>query len=275
MIGIGFRKDFAEDFLTTQILKPDFIELAPENWMGIGGYWKKVLHQASEKYPVYTHGLSLSIGGPDPLNLSFLKEVKTFLDTYHIPFFSEHLSFSSCDNAHLYDLLPIPFRWEAVTHVASRIRQVQEILERKIAMEIVSYYTPVAAEMSELEFINFIVEESDCSLLLDVNNIYVNAFNHGYDAKKFINGLPLDKITYIHMAGHEQVSPDLIIDTHGEAIIPDVYDLLSYAWKKLPQPVPVLLERDFNIPQLSELQLEINQLRDVCHSKNQTYAFHT
>lgn len=264
-IGIGFRKDFAEEFLAVDILKPAFVELAPENWMGIGGYWKKIIQQLAEKYPITSHGLSLSIGSPEPLDLNFLKQVKSFLKEYNIKIYSEHLSFSKCDNAHLYDLLPIPFREDTIKHVAERIKQVQDFLEMKIAIENVSYYTPVAAEMSELEFINEIIKEADCNLLLDVNNVYVNAFNHQYDAKEFINGLPLDKVSYIHMAGHEQVEPDLIIDTHGQDIILPVYELFDYTIKRI-QSVPVLLERDFNIPALAHLQTEMNKLEKISNN---------
>lgn len=263
MVGIGFRKDFAQEFLDSTILKPAFIEAAPENWIGVGGYWKKQFQQALEKYPFFTHGLSLSIGSPDDLDLDFLKKTKQFLKETNAKIYSEHLSYSKCDNAHLYDLLPIPFTADAVKHVSGRIRTVQEILERKIAIEIVSYYTPVAPEMSEVDFINNILSESDCELLLDVNNIYVNGFNHKYDPYEFIDQLPLERVSYIHMAGHEQVAPNLIIDTHGEAIIDPVYDLFSYAMIKLQRNVPVLLERDFNIPELPELQAEIEKLQAI------------
>jgi len=264
-IGIGFRKDFAEEFLSSDILHPAFVELAPENWMGIGGYWKKIIQQVAEKYPITSHGLSLSIGSPEPLDWEFLKQVKSFLKEHNIQIYSEHLSFSKCDNAHLYDLLPIPFREDSIKHVAERIKQVQDFLEMKIAIENVSYYTPVAAEMSELEFINAIVKEADCNLLLDVNNVYVNAFNHQYNAKEFIKGLPLDKVSYIHMAGHEQVEPDLIIDTHGQDIILPVYDLFDYTTQRV-QPVFVLLERDFNIPALAHLQSEMDKLVEITNN---------
>ncbi len=263
-VGIGYRKEFGEDFLYSEILRPSFIEFAPENWMNIGGYWKKVLKKLSEKYPITAHGLSLSIGSPEELDWDFLKKIKQFINDYNITVYSEHLSYSKCDNAHLYDLLPIPFRYDAVKHIVNRIKQVQDFLERKITMEIVSYYTPVAAEMSEIEFINEIIKESDCNLLLDVNNVYVNAFNHNYDAQKFIDQLPLEKVSYIHMAGHEKVSDDLIIDTHGQPIIDPVYKLFEYTINKLETPVPVLLERDFNIPDFSELAFELNELERIC-----------
>ena len=158
MVGIGFRKDFAKNFLSTTTLKPDFIEVAPENWIGIGGFWKKKLYEALEKYPLYTHGLSLSIGSPDELDFELLKGVKKFISETNAKVYSEHLSYSKCDNAHVYDLLPIPFTADAVKHITKRIQTVQNFLERKIAIEIVSYYSPVAAEMSEIEFVNAILE---------------------------------------------------------------------------------------------------------------------
>lgn len=261
-IGIGFRKDFSEELLDTTVLKPAFIELAPENWIGMGGYWKKQLKKASEKFPVTCHGLSLSIGSPDELDVAFLKKIKEFIKEYKVQIYSEHLSYAKCDNAHLYDLLPIPFRQDAIDHIVKRIRQVQDILEMPLAIENVSYYTPVAAEMDEASFISAIVKESGCNMLLDVNNVYVNSFNHQYDAKEFLTKLPLDRVSYIHMAGHEQVSDTLIIDTHGHAVIDPVFDLFEHATSLL-EPVPVLLERDFNIPDLEELQGEINRMEKI------------
>lgn len=260
--GIGFRKDFAEEFLSGSVLQPDFVELAPENWMNIGGFWKKKLNELAEKYSITSHGLSLSLGSPDELDMDFLKKVKLFLKDYKIEIYSEHLSFSKCDNAHLYDLLPIPFREDAVKHVASKIRQTQDYLGRQIAIENVSYYTPVAAEMDEATFISEIVKEADCQLLLDVNNVYVNAFNHNYNAKEFIEKLPLQRVAYIHMAGHTKIADDLIIDSHGQAIIDPVYELFDWTLKHV-NPVPVLLERDFNIPELSELQNELASLKTI------------
>ncbi|HKI88273.1 MAG TPA: DUF692 domain-containing protein [Draconibacterium sp.] len=264
--GIGFRKDFAEEFLSGPVLQPDFVELAPENWMKIGGFWKKKLNQLAEMYPITSHGLSLSVGSPETLDFNFLKDVKAFLKEYNVEVYSEHLSFSKCDNAHLYDLLPIPFREDAIKHVAERIKQVQDFLERQIAIENVSYYTPVAAEMDEATFISRIAEEANCLLLLDVNNVYVNAFNHNYNAKSFIEKLPLERVAYIHMAGHTKVAPDLIIDTHGEAIIDPVYELFEWTLEHI-ESVPVLLERDFNIPEMDDLQNELSHLKAIMTKK--------
>ena len=261
-IGIGFRRDFASEFLEGSALKADFVELAPENWMNIGGYWKKILDRLAANYSITTHGLSLSIGSPDELDFDFLQQIKKFLNQYQVKIYSEHLSYSKCDNAHLYDLLPIPFREDAIKHIVARIQKVQDFLGRQIAIENVSYYTPVAAEMDEATFISSIVEEADCKLLLDVNNVYVNAFNHRYDAKEFINQLPLERVAYIHIAGHTKVADDLIIDTHGEDIIDPVYDLFDWTIARM-SPVPVLLERDFNIPELEALQTEMLNLRKI------------
>lgn len=263
MVGIGYRKDFSKEFLSSEILQPDFVEVAPENWIGIGGFWKQQLKKVTDKYPLYTHGLSLSIGSPDDLDVEFVKQVRKFLDENNVVLYSEHLSFTKAENAHTYDLLPIPFTKQAVEHVVNKIQQAQEILGRKLILENASYYTTLKEEMSESEFINEIIQKSGCEMLLDVNNVYVNSFNHSYDAKAFISKLPLDKVKYIHMAGHLKVNDKLIIDTHGEAIIDPVYQLLDFTMKQLGRDVPVLLERDFNIPQLSELQNEIDTIRKI------------
>ena len=262
MVGLGLRRDIAEEILDNRILTPDFLEFAPENWMGMGGAWLKVMERALEAYPITCHGLSLSLGSPEELDWEFIGELKEFLDTYKVAIYSEHLSYTKSKNAHLYDLLPIPFRQDAIDHVVDRIRRVQDRLERPLAIENVSYYTPVAAEMTEVEFVSEIVERAGCNLLLDVNNVYVNAFNHNYDAKDFIGKLPLDKVAYIHMAGHEQVEPDLIIDTHGQPIIDPVYDLFEWTIQKM-NPVPVLLERDYNFEDLEQIQGELTKIKSI------------
>ncbi len=261
-VGIGLRRDISEEILDSRLLTPDFLEFAPENWMGVGGNWNRTLKKAVSGYPVTCHGLSLSLGSPEELNWNFIRELKIFLDENRVEIFSEHLSYTKSQNAHLYDLLPIPFRRDAVDHVADRIMQVQDFLKRPIAIENVSYYTPVAAEMTEAEFIGEIVEKSGCNLLLDVNNVFVNAFNHQYDARDFIGQLPLDRVAYIHMAGHEQVEPDLIIDTHGQPIADPVYELFEWTIRRM-NPVPVLLERDYNFEELDQLQAELMHLKKL------------
>ncbi|MBL7711921.1 MAG: DUF692 domain-containing protein, partial [Chitinophagaceae bacterium] len=196
----------------------------------------------------------------------FVRQIKTFLDETRAVLYSEHLTFSKVDNAHLYDLLPIPFTTEAIVRVSENIQRVQDILGRRLILENGSYYTVLKAEMTEQDFINEIVRRTDCSLLLDVNNVYVNAFNHGYDACAFLAQMPLDKVQYIHMAGHLQVSEHLIIDTHGADIIDPVFQLFRYTTALLGRDVPVLLERDFNIPGLAQLQQEMDQIRAIKNS---------
>ena len=260
--GLGLRRDLVDDLLSVSGDGPAFVEVAPENWMQVGGHWRKALGGIAERYPLTCHGLSLSLGSPEELDWNFLKDLKSFLREFPVQIFSEHLSYTKCGNAHLYDLLPIPFREDAVKHAALRIREVQDFLEQRISVENVSYYSPVAPELSEVQFISAVVREANCGLLLDVNNVYVNAFNHGYDGKEFIAQLPLDHVTNIHMAGHEQRTEDLIIDTHGQPIIDPVYDLFDWAIKKI-SPVPVLLERDFNFPDFSEIERELGKLDSI------------
>lgn len=263
MVGIGYRKEFSQEFLYGNILQPDFVEVAPENWLEIGGFWKQELMKVLEKYPLFCHGLSLSVGSPEGIDMDFLKKVKIFLEETNATLYSEHLTFSKVENAHLYDLLPIPFTEDAIKRVVENIKIVQDYLGKRLILENGSYYTVLKKEMCEEDFINEIVKQSDCELLLDVNNVYVNAFNHKYNAKEFIEKMPLDKVKYIHMAGHLKVSDDLIIDTHGEEIIDPVYDLFEFTISKIQKDVPVLLERDFNIPEMEELQTEVEELRRI------------
>lgn len=241
----------------------DFFEIAPENWLGIGGRLGKAFRRYTERYPFIAHGLSLSLGGPDPLDEIFLQRLKGFLDQHGIATYSEHLSYCS-DGAHLYDLLPIPFTAAAASHVAARIRRTQEILERRIAVENASFYTPLAQEMDEQSFLLAVIQEADCDLLLDVNNVYVNSVNHRYDARSFIDHVPANRVRYLHVAGHYNEAEDLIVDTHGSAVIDPVWDLLEHAYQHVGLR-PTLLERDFNIPPLPELLQELDQVRSRQH----------
>jgi uncharacterized protein len=257
--GLGLRRSFLEELATQSFtVFPDFFEVAPENWMGMGGRYARQLRQFTERHPFVCHGLSLSIGGPAPLDLPFLKSLRAFLDQHQIGIYSEHLSYCG-DEGHLYDLLPIPFTQEAVAYVAARIGQVQEVLGRRIALENVSYYAAPGAEMSELDFLLAVLEKADCELLLDVNNIYVNSINHGYDANAFLDALPAARIAYVHIAGHYEEAPDLRVDTHGADVIPEVWALLDRAYARCGV-LPTLLERDFNIPPLPDLLVEMKQI---------------
>ncbi len=257
--GLGLRRSFLEELATLNAPGfPDFFEVAPENWMGMGGRYARQLRQFTERHPFVCHGLSLSIGGPAPLDQQFLKDLRVFLDQHQVRIYSEHLSYCG-DEGHLYDLLPIPFTQDAVAYVAARVGQVQEALGRRIALENVSYYAAPGAEMSELDFLLAVLEKADCDLLLDVNNIHVNSINHGYDANAFLDALPAQRIAYVHIAGHYEEAPDLRVDTHGADVIPEVWALLDRAYARCGV-LPTLLERDFNIPPLPELLAEMNQI---------------
>lgn len=238
----------------------DFMEVAPENWIGIGGRFGRRFHDYAERFPVVCHGLSLSIGSPAPLDVEFVREVADFLREFGVRGYSEHLSFCSDEKGHLYDLMPIPFTEEAADFVAARVRQVQDIVGQQIALENVSYYAAPGAEMDELAFVNRVLEKADCLLLLDVNNLFVNSVNFRYCPYEFLRGLDLKRTAYVHVAGHFQEAPDLTVDTHGAAVASEVWALLVEAYRLLG-PVPTLLERDFNFPPLSELLGEVAHVR--------------
>ena len=269
--GLGFRREMLDEVLPTLPSEVDFWEVAPENWIPLGGTYERQFAQSIQQAPFTTHGLSLSIGSSDKLDIEFVKTVKRFLDTHNIDLYSEHLSYCS-GNGHMYDLMPIPFTEGAVNHVVSRIKQVQDIIERPLVLENVSYYLAPGQEMSELDFTNAVLAESGCSLLLDVNNVYVNSINHKYDAYDFINRLPSDKIVYGHIAGHFDEAPDLKVDTHGADVIEPVWDLLKYAYDT-HGVFPTLLERDFNIPAIEVLLKEVQRIKAIqakCVANHQT-----
>lgn len=258
--GLGLRRGFlAELAATAPARQPDFLEIAPENWMGMGGRHARDLRAVAERFPLLCHGLSLSIGGTRALDATFLRELRVFLDRHQVRLYSEHLSCTT-DEGHLYDLLPVPFTEDAVRHVASRVRQVQDALGRRIALENVSYYVAPGAEMSELDFLRAVLATADCDLLLDVNNVFVNAANHGYDPMAFLDGLPGERVAYVHVAGHHVAAPDLRVDTHGNDVVADVWQLLERAYDRFGV-MPTLLERDFNLPPLPQLLDEVEGIR--------------
>ena len=256
MVGLGLRREMLDELLEHVPKQIDFLEVAPENWLKLGGRFKKQFKTLTDANNFVCHGLSLSIGSTEPLDIEFIKSLKVFFDQHNIKMFSEHLSYCS-GQGHMYDLMPIPFTEEAIAHVVPRIKQVQDILERPVAMENVSYYGAPGQELSELEFTTEILEQADCKLLLDVNNIYVNSINHGYDANTFLAGLPTKRIAYGHVAGHYNEANDLIVDTHGADVIDPVWELLDKAYK-VHGVFPTLLERDFNIPEINVLTKELD-----------------
>lgn len=272
--GLGLKRELIPQiqaaFGDPAISNINFLELAPENWIDMGGKAAKQLDWLVERYPIVCHGLCLSLGGLAPLNNNFVVQVKKFLQQYNIPLYTEHLSYSTDgyngQQGYLYDLLPIPFTEEAVYHVAQRIRETQEILGQRIAIENASYYVqaPISS-MDELTFIRAVLEEADCLLHLDINNLYVNSVNFDFDARVFLQNLPGERIVYSHMAGHYQQAPNLLIDTHGTDIISPVWALLAEAYA-LFGAFPTCLERDNNIPPLLTLMHEVNKIADIQNS---------
>ena len=261
LCGLGLRRPLMDDLLALPPGRIGFLELAPDNWIGVGGRRRDLLDALRERHPIYCHGLSLSLGGPEPFDRAHLARLKRFLDGLPTPLYSEHLSYCS-DEGQLYDLLPLPFTEEAVRHVARRIGEVQDALGRRIAIENVSYYAAPHQAMSEIDFVRAVLAEADCGLLLDVNNIHVNSINHGYDALDFLHALPAERVVAMHVAGHYVEAADLIIDTHGAAVIDPVWRLLDAACAHCGVH-PTLLERDFNFPPLAELLAEVDRIAAI------------
>lgn len=259
--GLGFRREMESELPLLTADNVNFLEVAPENWMRLGGKFQHLIEQVSQQNDLVTHGLSLSLGSPDPLDVNFVKEIGVFLNRYNIKHYTEHLSYCSADG-HMYDLMPIPFTEEAVFYVSDRIKQVQDILGQQIAVENVSSYLAQSSDLTELEFTNAVLQEADCRLLLDVNNVYVNSINHQFNPKKFIEGVPSNRILYGHIAGHYDEADDLKIDTHGSDVIEPVWQLLEYAYQ-CHGVFPTLLERDFNIPSIQSLFDEVQKIKDI------------
>ncbi len=259
--GLGLRRALLDKLMANPPEDVDFMEVAPENWIHVGGALGKKLRFFTERYPFLIHGLSLSIGAPSPLNEQLVRDIKAFMAEHDIRMYSEHLS--SCgDDGQLYDLMPIPFTEDAVRYVAGRVRRVQDILEQRIALENVSFYAPINEEMTEKEFLLAVLEEADCDLMLDINNIVVNSINHRYDAGDFLQSMPAERIRYFHLAGHHVEAEDLRIDTHGDPVDDQAWHLLEQAYLRFGA-VPTLLERDFNFPPIDELLGEVRRIREL------------
>jgi uncharacterized protein len=257
--GLGLRRGLLPELLNMDTAALDFLECAPENWIGVGGAFAQGLERLAERFAIACHGLSLSLGGTEPLDVKLLTSTRTFLDRHQVRLYSEHLSYCT-DDGHLYDLMPIPFTDEAVRHVAARIRQAQDTLGRRIAVENISYYAAPYQAMDELTFIRAVLDEADCDLLLDVNNVFVNACNHRYDAQAFLAGIPRERVVGMHVAGHYDEAEDLKVDTHGAPVKEDVWALFASACRRFGT-LPTVLERDFNYPPLAELLAETARMR--------------
>lgn len=262
--GLGLRRALLPELLAMDAGAVDFLECAPDNWIAVGGAYGDGLARLAERFPLSCHGLSLSLGGPAPLDRDLLRRTRLFLEHHRVALYSEHLSYSS-DDGQLYDLLPLPFTEEAVRHVAARIRQAQDALGRRIAVENISYYAAPYQALREIDFLRAVLEEADCDLLLDVNNLFVNACNHGYDAAGYLAAIPSERVVCLHVAGHYDEAPDLKIDTHGAAVKGGVWTLLEQAYQRFGA-LPTLLERDFNFPPLGELLVEVEHIRTLQHA---------
>jgi uncharacterized protein (UPF0276 family) len=262
MRGLGLRGEFIQ-LLCEQpkIEQIDFLEIAPENWIDVGGLRKEQLAVIASKYPLVAHGLSLSVAGYHPLDIQFIEKIARFLDEYGITLYSEHLSFVRDSKGYLYELLPPPRFKENVSHIAQRIKIVQETIGRKLVLENISYYHQYPGEMDDTSFLSAIVQESGCGILLDINNVYVNAVNHCRCPYETINALPTWAISYYHIAGHRQVGDSQLIDTHGQPLSEEVIALAAAAIARHGKR-PMVLERDNNVPPFTQLLDEMMSIHD-------------
>jgi len=264
-IGLGLRVGMAERFLEEAPDSVGWVEVHPENYIGRGGRYRSYLERAMERWPVVTHGLSACLGNTDPNEAEYLGQLRRFLGDVGTPWHSEHLCFGDAGGAALHDLLPLPFTEEAATTAARRLDEVRSAIDVELAFENVSYYAPQPSEMGdesgleEARFCVEVLERTDAKILLDVNNVYVNSQNFGFDPKAFIGLIPPERVVQMHVAGHFVRDDGIRIDTHGTAVCDDVYELLEVALRHVG-PVPVLLERDNDIPPLEELIAEVERL---------------
>jgi hypothetical protein len=262
-IGLGLRWEFLEEVLDGPELPLAFLEVSPENYMRRGGYYPSALGRIAERYPLVTHGLTLSLGAIDDPDETYLSELRREIHALRSPWHSDHLCFTSVGGRTLHELLPLKWCHENALRVADRLERLQDRLGVPLAFENISQYAVVGQpEMPEHAFIAEILGRTSAGLLLDVNNVYVNSQNFHFDAREFLNQLPLDRVLEIHVAGHERRAGGLVIDTHGEPVCDPVYDLLEWTLERTG-PVPVLLERDNAVPPLEELLREVDRLQQV------------
>lgn len=259
--GLGLRSDFLLDVAKSKF-QPDWWEVTPENWMHMPKLFEKAFEEAVFSRPTVAHGLSLSIGSVDKLNRKFVKQIKTFLDRYNIEYYSEHLSFSSLNGKQSYELLPVPMTKKMVDIISDRVKEVEDIIQRNLILENATYYYVPYSEMREVDFINEVLEKSGAKMLLDVNNVFVNSVNHTFKARKFIDEIDKSKVAYMHMAGHYfDKESGFKIDSHGMPINSGTWKLLEYTLNQID--APVMIERDNNIPPLSELASEYKQMKKL------------
>jgi hypothetical protein len=260
-VGVGLRvPHYAEIFDT--LPEVDWFEIISENFMVAGGMPLANLDRALARYRVVQHGVSLSIGSTQPLDWDYLGALRTLLRKTGSPWVSDHLCFTGTGGVDAHDLLPLPYTEEAVRHVAARARQVQDFLEVPLVLENVSsYLTYTQSQMTEWAFVSAVVEQADCGLLLDVNNIYVSSYNHGFDPRDYVDGVPHHRVVQMHLAGHTNYGK-YIIDTHSDHVIDAVWDLYRRALGKTG-PVSTLIEWDEDIPDLATLLAEADKAKAV------------
>ncbi|RQP24064.1 MNIO family bufferin maturase [Piscinibacter terrae] len=259
--GLGLRTEHYADFVDHKP-RVDWLEVISENYMVPGGKPLHYLDTIRRDHPMVMHGVSLSIGSSDELNLGYLRDLKALADRIQPAWISDHLCWTGVDHHNLHDLLPMPYTEEALQHLVRRVSQVQDVLGRRLLLENVSSYVAFAGdEMSEWEFIAELAKRADCELLLDVNNVYVSSRNHGFDPKRFIDAMPRERVRQIHLAGHEDNGTH-VIDTHDHPVCDAVWDLYGHTVRRLGA-VPTMIERDDNIPSLDELLAELDVARRI------------
>jgi uncharacterized protein (UPF0276 family) len=259
--GLGLRPDHYGEILEGSPAI-DWLEIISENYMVPGGRPLYFLDRIRERYPMVMHGVSLSIGSVDALDMNYLRELKQLAQRVRPAWISDHLCWTGVNGINLHDLLPLPYTDEALRHVARRVRQVQDFLGQRMLLENVSSYVSFShSHMQEWEFLAHLAEEADCELLLDINNIYVSHINHEFDALEFLRGIPADRVRQMHLAGHTRQGACLI-DTHDQPVPQAVWDLYSTAARMFPN-VSTMIERDGNIPALAELVTELDRARQI------------
>lgn len=262
--GLGLRTDHFQEVLDTRP-NIDWFEVVSENFMVDGGKPKHYLHSIREHYPMVMHGVSLSIGSTDPLNMDYLRQLKKLNNELQPQWLSDHLCWTGNDHTNSHDLLPLPYNEEALNHVVDRIKQVQDFLGRQILMENVSsYITYENSEMSEWQFFNEVAKRADCHILLDINNIYVSARNHDFSPQSYIEGIDKDRVRQFHLAGHTDYG-DYVIDTHDSDVSDPVWQLYQQALQHFGW-ISTMIERDDNIPPLNDLLKELNKARSIANS---------
>lgn len=262
--GLGLRKEHYEAVLTERP-DVDWFEIISENYMVEGGKPLDYLTRIREYYPMVMHGVSMSIGSTEPLDFNYLKKLKALIERVEPAWFSDHLCWTGVNGINLHDLMPLPYTEEAVQHVAERVSRVQDYMGRRMLLENVSSYVSYSdSQMSEWEFLSAVAERADCLILLDINNIYVSAFNHNFDAHRYLNAVPAERVYQIHLAGHAHEN-DLIIDTHDHPIADPVFELYAAAVQRFGR-VSTMVERDDNIPPLAVLLAELDQVRHIAES---------